>query len=66
MKFYVITIMDNKYSVDAANRCIESAKEYGYTVEMHPAFSPKDNPKKYLKKRIFLLMNLKLMKGSPD
>lgn len=46
MKFYVITIMDNKYSVDAANRCIESAKEYGYTVEMHPAFSPKDNPKK--------------------
>jgi GR25 family glycosyltransferase involved in LPS biosynthesis len=44
VKFYVITIMDNKHSVEAAERCIESGKKFGYSIEMHPAFSPKNDP----------------------
>ena len=50
MKFYVITIMDNKHSVDAAERCIESGKKFGYNIEMHSAFSPKDKPHEIFKK----------------
>lgn len=33
MKAYVITLQDNKYSVDAATRCIESAAKFGLTVD---------------------------------
>lgn len=40
MKKYVITIMNNPHSVEAAERCIESAKKFGYEVEMFPAITP--------------------------
>jgi GR25 family glycosyltransferase involved in LPS biosynthesis len=55
MNAYVITILDNPHSVAAAERCIESGKKFGYDVKIHPAFSPKDNPR-----QIFQEENLRL------
>ena len=49
MKYFVITIMDNDKSVEVAERCIESGKKYGHTIEMFPAITPKDNPLSLLK-----------------
>lgn len=49
MKKYVITILDNPYSVQAADRCIESAEQFGYEVEKFPAITPADNPHKIFK-----------------
>lgn len=40
----VITILDLPQSVTSARRCIESAKAFGLTMEMHPATTPADNP----------------------
>jgi GR25 family glycosyltransferase involved in LPS biosynthesis len=40
MKKYVITIMNNPASVEASNRCIESAKKFGYDVQIFPAITP--------------------------
>jgi len=44
MKAYVITILDNKKSVQAATRCMKSAERYGLHVEHHWATTPADNP----------------------
>ena len=44
MKAFVITIMDNPKSVQAAMRCMKSAERYGLHVEHHAATTPKDNP----------------------
>ena len=41
MKCFVITIIDNHLSQQAADRCIASAKKYGITVEKHPAITPR-------------------------
>lgn len=46
MKKYVITILDNPHSVEASERCIESAKKFGYDVEVFPAITPADDPMK--------------------
>ena len=46
MKSYVICIQSNKHSVEAAERCIESGKKFGYTIEKHNAYCPDDNPHK--------------------
>ena len=48
MKAFVITIMDNEKSVQAANRCIKSAKKYDLSVDMFHAVTPKDNPERML------------------
>tara|TARA_Y100000593_G_C4288360_1_gene326849 strand:- start:787 stop:1428 length:642 start_codon:yes stop_codon:yes gene_type:complete len=40
MKYFVITILENEKSVEAAERCIESGKKFGYNIEKHRAFSP--------------------------
>ncbi len=37
MQSYVICIESNKHSVEAAERCIESGKKFGYTIKKHPA-----------------------------
>jgi hypothetical protein len=42
MKMYVITIMDNKRSVQVADRCIQSGLVFGNKIEKHPAFSPEN------------------------
>jgi len=42
MKGYVITIMDNEQSVQAAERCIASAKRRGVDVEMFEAITPRN------------------------
>ena len=44
MKAFVITLMDNPKSVQAAMRCMKSAERYGLHVEHHAATTPKDNP----------------------
>ncbi len=49
MQSYVICIESNKHSVEAANRCIESGKKFGYTIEKHPAYCPDDDPHKIFK-----------------
>ena len=38
MRAYVITILQNKKSVEAAERCISSAARHGLAVEKFPAF----------------------------
>lgn len=48
MKSFVITIMDNPRSVEAADRCIESGEKFGISVVKHPAFTPKDDPEKMM------------------
>lgn len=48
MKNYVITIMDNEQSVKVADRCIESGKKFGLSIEKFKAFTPDDNPEKLL------------------
>lgn len=42
MKNYVITIMDNPKSVEAAQRCIDSGKKFGMEIEMWPARTPQN------------------------
>ena len=51
MKAFVITIQDNEKSVKAAKRCIASGAKYGLEIIQFDAFTPKDNPEKYLKSR---------------
>ena len=41
MKAYVITILDNALSQEAADTCIASAKRYGIEVEKFPAITPR-------------------------
>lgn len=49
---YVITIMDNERSVQAANRCIRTAKNAGgIDVTMYPAITPKDDPRSIMLER---------------
>lgn len=43
MKSYVITITDLDRSLEVANRCIASAKNFGLDVEIFKAITPKDN-----------------------
>ena len=51
MQAYVITIMNNEKSVQAANRCIKSAKMYDIEVEKHQAMTPGDKPAEFLASR---------------
>ena len=51
MKSFVITIKDIPQSVQAAERCIASAKDYNILVEMFDAITPKDNPLKILEEK---------------
>jgi GR25 family glycosyltransferase involved in LPS biosynthesis len=44
MKYRVITIEDNPQSVKSAQRCIDSAKQFGIEVENAWAFTPRHNP----------------------
>lgn len=49
MKMYVITIEDHELSNRYAERCIESAKKFGHTVEKWKAVTPKHEPFSLLK-----------------
>jgi len=51
MKAFVITIEKFDKSVQAANRCIKSAKKYGIEVEKWKAITPSDNPHKILESK---------------
>jgi len=51
MRSFVITIMDNAKSVEAADRCIREAEKFGEIVEKFEAYTPKDNPFEILKER---------------
>ena len=42
MKNYVITIMDNEKSVEAAKRCILSGRAHGLEIEHFPACTPEN------------------------
>lgn len=44
MKNYVITILDNDKSCQAANRCIGSAMKFKMGIDKYPAYTPADNP----------------------
>jgi len=57
MKAYVITIKDNHRSVQAAERCIRSAAQYGIDVKMSPAITPKDKPVKMFEDRLLPIGN---------
>lgn len=48
---FVITIMDLKKSVKAADRCIKSASMFNMKVEKFAALTPKDNPEAQFKVR---------------
>ena len=48
---YVISIFSIKESMQAANRCIKSAKEFGIDVKKFKAFTPDDNPIKLLNEK---------------
>ena len=49
MKTYIITIMDNEKSVEAAERCAESVSTFNPI--LFPAVTPKDNPFQILEDR---------------
>ena len=51
MKAFVITILENKRSVESANRCIASGKRHGIKIEKFDAITPKDNPVELLQSR---------------
>ena len=42
MKMYVITIMENKRSVQVADRCVQSGLVFGHKIEKHSAYSPEN------------------------
>ncbi len=42
MRMFVITIMENKRSVQVADRCVKSGQVFGYKIEKHPAYSPQN------------------------
>lgn len=46
MKAFVITILDNKKSQAAADKCIASAKRFHIAVEKFKAITPADDPEK--------------------
>lgn len=51
MKNFVITIMDNEKSNEAADRCIKSGSQRGgIVIEKWPAITPRDNLKELLQK----------------
>jgi len=51
MKSFVITITNNEKSMQAAKRCIRSAKMYDIEVERHQAMTPADKPSEFLASR---------------
>lgn len=46
MKAYVITIQDHEQSMQAARRCIQSAKKFNIDVNMFPGYTPESDPEK--------------------
>ena len=54
MKNYVITIMDNEKSVEAAKRCILSGRAHGLEIEHFPASTPENTKikKEYIERGI--------------
>ena len=50
MKSFVITIIDNKKSIAAADKCIDSGVKYGMFIQNFRAVTPKDPIHTFLKK----------------
>lgn len=57
MRNYVITIMDNEKSVEAAERCIKSGVRHSCFIEKWNATTPKDDPVQIAKKEGILTKN---------
>lgn len=51
MKNYVITIIDNKKSIEAADRCIDSGVKHGMLIQNFRAITPRDPIRDILKKQ---------------
>ena len=51
MKSFVITILENKRSVESANRCIASGKRHGVKIEKFSAITPDDEPLEILERK---------------
>ena len=51
MKAFVITIVGNEKSEEAADRCIRSGRIQGLEIQKFKAITPKDNPKDIFKSR---------------
>ena len=45
IKPYIITMMDNDRSVEAAKRCVKSASQFGYYPELFSAITPENMPR---------------------
>lgn len=50
MKAFVITLLENKQSVESANRCIASGKRHGVNIQKFQAVTPDDDPVSLLNK----------------
>jgi glycosyl transferase family 25 len=50
MKSFVITVTGLDLSLEVANRCIDSASQFGIDVDIFDAITPKDDPLMLLKK----------------
>ncbi len=54
-KAVVITVTANDLSMASAKRCVKSATEFGHTVEIFSAYTPKDNPLKLMRDKGFVM-----------
>ena len=45
IKPYIITMMENDLSLQAAKRCIKSASKFGYYPEIFNAITPENMPR---------------------
>jgi GR25 family glycosyltransferase involved in LPS biosynthesis len=63
MKTFIITMVNNQRSVDAANQCLESCKKFGYDAEIFEAITPDDGPYGILEKEGLPKENILLEKS---
>ena len=67
MKSYIITMLDNKKSVESTDRCIESGKKFGYNnIEIFKVTSgvkKTENALKLLAKALYNLKRKKYIKN---
>jgi len=61
MKSYIITMLDNKKSVEATEKCIESGKKFGFhNIEIFKAITPEDDLKYEFEKDGLSIDNFKV------
>ena len=61
MKSYIITMLDNKKSVESTDKCIESGKKFGFhNIEIFRAITPEDDLKYEFEKDGLSIDNFKV------